>query len=301
MKANVNLSLVLICWIGVSFFWGSADLLGNQPNEGVHMVERLKNSGFREVINTLKKSTETKDFSNLRAYILTGEPLYWAPCNSDSSDDLSSGGMLRVLLDNSKGASLRVNEESLGGQVEVEGWTGDYPYLYFDFWASGSDWRWTGVCYSAVRAVNFRAAQGPGDGPYDDRRPKESSPQLPRPGPRTSPDRLILEEALGEIIHFMAFDALKAYALGQKMMLGECMPGMTNGEIKANKVPVNRVIDFLSEQGRGIKGIKIESRHGYLETAGWCCNYPFIYFGFSKAKNNWEWAGIVYCGARLAP
>lgn len=117
-------------------------------------------SDLKDVIKNLKKALQTKNFILLKSYAPKSEPLYWAVCNSDTSDNLSFDTMNRVLIDHSKGVQIQINDKPSGGLIETKGWQGERPYFYFQFTRVDNRWVWLGVCRSQERSLDFTISEG---------------------------------------------------------------------------------------------------------------------------------------------
>jgi hypothetical protein len=248
---------------------------------------------LQPVIYKIQKAIRTRNFNVLKQYVLNKEPLYWAQCNTDVSIKVSFDKMVSILSESIKNAEIYVNEKPGAGLIETEGWTGEYPYLYFDFTKKGNNWKWLGVCYDMERSLDFAILQGGKDKLYD------GLPQLPRPGPRVFEDIHALQMRIIEIIRFKKIDALKPYAIKQKLILGECSTEMINDVIKGKEISIDQVLDFLKKNIGSTTEIKFSTTYKYLDTKGWGGKYPFIYFGFTEGKDGWEWSGVAYCKTSL--
>ena len=247
-------------------------------------------------IGKVKQAIRSKNFSVLKPYITNKGSLYWAQCNSDVRETFSFNEMAGMLLKNLKGAEIYVNEIPGAGLIETEGWTGEYPYLYFDLTEEDKKFVWLGVCYDMRRSLDFALSRGGKDKLYD------KLPQLPRRGRRVFKDELALRVRIEEILKFKAFDALKPYAIKQKLILTECSQGIVKrAQIRGTEVSSDQVIAFLKKNIGDSKEIK-SAKGGsstYLDTEGWKGEYPFVSFWFRESKKGWEWAGVSYCKSSL--
>jgi len=251
---------------------------------------------WQPIIYQLKKAIKTKNYDTLKKYVPHKKLLYWAQCNTDVSIDVSFNKMERLLMKNSKDALIVVDEIPAGGLIETEGWTGEYPYLYFQFTKNENNWQWLGVCFDINRSLDFALSRGGKDKLYD------KPPKLPRRGPRIFKDEIALRARIEEILRFMEFEALKPYAIRQKLIFGECgQKMMDSDEIKGVEASIDQVISFLKKNVGNSKEIKPSKGHyyKYLETEGWRGAYPYVSFWFKEGKQGWELEGVAYCKTSL--
>ncbi len=267
-------------------------------------------SGLRIIIDKVRKSVQTKNFGMLKQYVSNAALLHWAACGPGDvePEKISFDSFAHRLTESSIGADINVYQEAdirlwdfekpvyYTININTEGWTGEYPYISFGFKFKDNRWQLEGVCDSAGPPLTIS---------QDGKRYEEiyySQPKLPRRGPRVFKDREALKTRIREILRFKVFDALKPYAVSQKLILGECSREMMDSdEIRGNLVSVNQVIDFLEKNYGEAKEITPAKGHyyKYLETEGWNGQYPYISFWLQEGKNGWTWAGVAYCKSSL--
>ncbi len=256
-------------------------------------------SSFQSVIDELIRVTQNKDFATLKQRFAYKDPMRLGQCNTDIGMEITVDKLIQVLINDSENsADIKVNKNSRNGLVETEGWNSEYPYyyFYFTFIKKENKWQWLGVCDSINRSLDFAMSLGGKDKLYD--RP----PKLPRRGPRVFQDEIALRARIEEIVRFMAFDALKPYAIKQKLIFTECSREIVeSAQLKGMEVSSEQVIAFLKKNVGESKEIK-PAKGGfstYLDTEGWKGEYPYVSFWFSETKKGWEWTGVAYCKTSL--
>jgi hypothetical protein len=118
-------------------------------------VRGSENDPMRQVVEQIRTSVETNDFSTLTIYVTKFEKLYWGVCNSDGSVELTVDEMNRQLSRLSRKGRIRVNDISSAGLIETTGWSGESSYIYFDITKEDDRWNWRGVCESTIRSIDF--------------------------------------------------------------------------------------------------------------------------------------------------
>lgn len=252
----------------------------------------LDQQELRKVFTEVKDAIQAKNFNKLQRYVSPKDTVYWGQCNTDTSIGLSFNNALHELKKNSKNAKITVTDH-LMDFVETEGWTGEYPYLYFQFDKVNQNWRWLGICYDVARSIDYCKELGGKEKYYD------SPPKLPRQGPRVFKDVTPLHARIAEILKFKAFDALKPYATRGKLLVGKSCPNAADSTalIKSG-VPVNQVVEFFVKNSTGANeitpGESYSFKSKYFITRGWTGEKTEITFCFAEGKNGWEWVGIAY-------
>ena len=274
--------LIFIVLIGV----------GSSAQSNNNVDRNQKEEELRKIFAEVKKAVQTKDFNKLRNYVSKKDTLYWGQCNTDTSINFTFNNIIHELREHSKNEEITVTEH-LTSFVETEGWTGEYPYLYFQFTKVNKNWKWLGVCYDMERSLDYRKELGGKEKYYD------SPPKLPRQGPRVFKDVTALNARIVEILRFKAFDALKPYATEGKLLVGKSCPDTVDSKalIKSG-VPADQVIEFLITNATSAKEITPEKGYSYKSkyfvTAGWSGEKPKITFCFAERKKGWEWVGVTY-------
>jgi hypothetical protein len=281
--------LVFTLFFTAMMGWGltarSSNAFGNEKQEELRKI-------FAEV----KTAVQSKDFSKLRKYVKKNDVLYWGQCNTDTSINLSFNKIIRELKENSKDADILATENLTGrltGMIETVGWTGEYPYLYFQFTKVDKNWKWLGVCYDMARSLDYRRFLGGKEKYYD------SPPKLPRQGPRVFKDVTPLHARIVEILTFKAFDALKPYATrGKLLVVKSCPDTFDSNDLIESGVPANQIVEFLIKNSTSAKEITPAKGYSYKSkyflTEGWSGEKSEITFCFAEGKKGWEWIGIAY-------
>jgi hypothetical protein len=298
--------------ICVACFFFIVCLIGTSQASAAEKKSSEQLSGLQEVLDTVKKSVSGKNFQLLKRYLSGKGSLTWAPCGPSDmeAEKISFAALVTRLSEIAKGAEINIygapdispwNAEKSVFVVDIttEGWTGEYPYLSFEFeyvkannQCANNQWRFHGVCESVAGPFGISTnSQKYGTDYY-------AQPQLPRPGPRVFKDRLALRYRIEELVHFKAFDALRPYAIRKNVGFEKCSHEMLDKDaIRESEVPVDQVITFLKKNSGHSKEIKPVKGHyyKYLETEGWSGEYPYVSFWFQESKKGWEWTGVAYC------
>jgi len=261
-----------------------------------------------DLISNLEKAIKTRSFNILEVYLPDKRVYPWAPCGpGDFVEWLFFESINTRLLKYSKDAKIYIYPEHeiinpgfgmpLQASIETEGWNSEYPYLSFGFEFKKSESRWVfhGICDSLGPPPKISKEGTKYEEIYS--RP----PELPRPGPRIFNDYHALRARIAEILKFRAFDALKVYAIREKIIFGECNREMIVNDLAGGKeVHVEEVINFLKKSATGSQEFKPTSYHKTTyETTGWGGKYPFISFWFKEGKEGWKWYGLTYCKKQL--
>lgn len=261
---------------------------------------------IKTLSNTLQKAVAAKDFSVLDKSSSKDKSYLWGGCGPGDvePDKLSSRDMIQMLLKDSQNVSIYYDPEpdilDFGDKSKdiyitlfTEGWASEYPFLGFGFTVNKrtKQWSWDGVCYDAVPPVRISKFTGK----YSTNWFRE--PTLPRPGPRRFKDVHNLYARINEIVEFQAFDALKPYAINQKLKMAECNRGMIeNNNLVGKDISINQAIDLLKSSSRNSKKISFTGgTYERRETAGWSGDYPYITFWFLSGEQGWELNGLSYC------
>jgi hypothetical protein len=219
------------------------------------------------LFSDVKNAVQTKKFNLLKKYVSDNGRLYWAQCNTDVSTDFTFSEIVHELKGYSKGVNIAVADHDMTF-IETEGWSGEYPYFYFQFTKENKKWRWLGVCFDAERSLDYRMELGGKDKYYD------SPPKLPRQGARVFQDIIALKIRVIEILKFKAFDALESYATKGKLLVGKSCPATIPGdELMKAGVPVKQVIGLMKEKAMGAKEVIPDKgwsyKNSYFNSYGW--------------------------------
>lgn len=261
---------------------------------------------IKTLSSTLQNAVEAKDFSVLEKSAPKNKSYLWGGCGPGDveTDKLSSRDMVQMLLKDSNGVSIYYDPEpdilDFGDKSKdiyvtlfTEGWASEFPFLGFGFTVNKhtKQWSWDGVCYDAVPPVRISKSSGK----YSTTWFRE--PTLPRPGPRRFKDVHNLHARINEIIELQAFDALKPYAISQKLKIAECNREMIeNNKLNGKDILIDEAIDLLKNSSRNSKKIKFTGgTYERRETVGWSGDYPYIAFWFLSGKAGWELNGLSYC------
>lgn len=252
-------------------------------------------SGHLEIImSQLRKAIQAKDFTSLYtvAPISDGEALYWSGCNSGASKNLSYEVMVEKLVELSKDAQISINsvpERILSKTiVETKGWSGEAPYLYFEFMDDSKNWRFLGVYYCQNRSSDFQHAQAALESKSDQAdKKKELTIQFPR--------TTGLIEKLTLAISKRNFDSLRDYVPSEpSVKWGDCGPGDTpSGDMSVktlNKLLLSQLGNELIVFNPGPNTyISLKDGSAFIESEGWVSEYPYLGFGFDLERLTKKW------------
>ncbi len=266
----------------------------------------------KALLNDVNEAIQTKNFNILKQYAKKYKTIDWISCGTTHEEPFkySIPSMIKILSEHSKDTQIYVNDDpeivTLGGEknevssiiIETEGWVSEYPYFGFAFQYNNKSkncWEWVEVCYSPGPLLKIS-----GEGKYE--QVYKRTPTLPRPGPRVFKNYSTLHVRFKEIVKFMVFDALKPYAIKQKLIFTECSREIVeSAQLKGMEVSSEQVIAFLKKNVGESKETK-PAKGGfstYLDTEGWKGEYPYVSFWFTETKKGWEWAGVSYCKTSL--
>jgi hypothetical protein len=300
-------------WLGVYIVLLSIIFTANANGQQKANNENM--GSLHSVLSGLKMAVEKKDFETLKSFTISSDQkLIWDICGHD---DIGPGDaeafkypfneIVKRLSTLSEGTTIFINKDIqmtpwsstdniYNVFIDTEGWVGEYPYLSFFYRISkdGKRHDWLGICYSSGPRLRRSKATRK----YEERYYRE--PTLPRPGPRIFRDDNALKARIKEIIYFKSFDALKPYAINQKIRFGECSSNLLERGIQGKDVSVDQVVELLKEKAKGAVGFEFLSRGKYLETSGWPGEHQYVLFEFtSQGGKGTTWTGMGYCRKSL--
>jgi hypothetical protein len=282
LKILLTYVLIIIAIVGT----------GLSAQSSVTLDKNQEQKELQKLFLKVKRAVQTQNYNILQNYVSRKNTLYWAQCNTDVSIDLAFDKLINELKKNSKDVDIVVADH-IKYFIETEGWTGEYPYLYFQFTKVNNNWQWLGVCYDYQRSLDYRLALGGMDKYYD------TPPQLPRRGPRVFEDIIALQVRIIEILKFKKFDALTPYARRKKVFIGKgCPTNLDKADLVRIGSPVEQAIEFMEKNSVGAKEITPEHNWSYNKryfiSNGWTGEKPAITFCFEEGEKGWEWTGISY-------
>ena len=256
---------------------------------------------IKATLTDLVQIVKAKEYKKLRKYVDQNSKIRWINCGPTDGDPFkySSDYMISKLIQESRNTPIYVNGdptiidlERRGERFEIllqtEGWTGEHPFYDFSFDYSKGDGhiRWFGTCYDEEPPVNESKHMI---------RAYYRKPELPRPGPSVFKDASALGARIKEILLFKNFDALKKYAIRNKVIFSECGKSVVvSDELEGEYVvPVNNVLNYLKTHAPQAD-LKLQGREN-ISSKGWRGEYSRLKFIISEGKNGWEWNHVVYC------
>lgn len=298
-----KLYIFCLFWLATTCFM-TGDVFANEETSS--KIEEVPET--KQLLNDFSYAMRTKNYTVLKRYTRKYKTIEWTECGPTDGEPLkySVSVMMNRMKHYSTGTQIYIDDNpeivtlSEGTapfiDIETEGWAIEYPYLVFSFQydKSAFGWQWVGVCYSSPPPFIFTNR-----GLYEQR--YKRTPILPRPGPRLFKDYYALRDRFKEIVNFKALDALKPYAVKQKLILNECNREMAaSGKITGTKVSSDQIVDFLKKNIGASQEIKpTKGGADYLDTEGWQGAFPYVAFWFQESKKGWEWSGVTYCKSSL--
>jgi hypothetical protein len=289
-KATCIAFSTLLCLFSCCSVWA------NQDEVTIEMMPEIK-----ATLTDLVHIVEAKEYKKLNKHVAQNDKIRWINCGPTDGDPFkySPDYMISKLTQESRNATIYVNGaptiydlERRGERftilLQTEGWAGEYPFYDFSFEYTKHDGhlRWFGTCYDEEPPVNESKHMI---------RESYRKPKLPRPGPSVFKDASALGARIKEILLFKNFDALKKYAVRNKIIFSECGKSViVSDELEGEYVvPVDKVLSYLKAHAPQTD-LKLQGREDIL-SEGWRGEHSRLRFVISESKDGWEWNHVVYC------